>query len=346
MYPPGAGHETAMKWNRYRLKIAAEAEDIVISALADAGVQGVEIEDSVALTAEELGQMFVDIPPSPANDDGVAYLQFYLDPAAEDTPEILSRVREELEGLRAFCEIGEASIEVSGTENADWENEWKKYFQPFRIDDIYIVPSWVDLEDDPNAPALTLRIDPGTAFGTGMHETTQLCIRQMRKHLRPGANVLDIGTGSGILGILALKFGANAVMGTDLDPHAEPAVEENCRNNGIVYRGRLDGDLASEGGEDGFSLVLGNLIDDPAVQRIVGEEKYDIVFSNILADVLVPLAPAAARALRPGGFWITSGILEGKENLVAEAAEAAGLRVKEVSRQGEWMSVTAWRAET
>ena len=312
-----------MKWIKYRLKIRDEAEDIVISALADAGVQGVEIEDSLALSDDELARMFVDIPPERRGEEGVAYLNFYLDPESEDTPAILARAKEELDALSAFCDIGEAAIEESETDNRDWENEWKKYFKPFRIDDILVVPSWA--EDEPEGDASTvLRIDPGTAFGTGMHETTQLCIRQLRKHLKEGMRVLDIGTGSGILGILALKFGAAAVFGTDLDPNAEAAVKENCENNGVA---------------EGFTFALGNIGEDAELQRAAG--KNEIVLTNILADVLVELAPAAARALCPGGVWITSGIIEGKEADVVAAAEAAGLVAEEVRQQGEWMSVTA-----
>ena len=354
-----------MKWNRYRLKIRDDAEDIVISALADAGVQGVEIEDAVPLSESELSQMFVDIPPAQSGEEGVAYLSFYLDPASEDVAAVLARVRDELDALRAFCEIGEGTIEESETENADWENEWKKYFKPFWIDDIYVLPSWAEDDFCARVPErgkvpdpcwqkegealskMTLRIDPGTAFGTGMHETTQLCIRQLRKHMPAGARVLDIGTGSGILGILAWKFGASHILGTDLDPNVETAAAENCAANGVPYGGRID----LQGGEDiaksgaakqrGFFLLLGDIADDPGARALVEPGACDIVLTNILADVLVKMAPTAARALAPGGVWITSGILVGRELDVAAAAEAAGLQVEEVTQQGEWMSVTA-----
>ena len=222
-----------MKWIKYRLKIRDEAEDIVISALADAGVQGVEIEDSLALSDDELARMFVDIPPERRGEEGVAYLNFYLDPESEDTPAILARAKEELDALSAFCDIGEAAIEESETDNRDWENEWKKYFKPFRIDDILVVPSWA--EDEPEGDASTvLCIDPGTAFGTGMHETTQLCIRQLRKHLKEGMRVLDIGTGSGCIACtLAAELPGAAVTAWDISPEALATAAENARRIGV-----------------------------------------------------------------------------------------------------------------
>ena len=286
-----------MKWNKYTLKTTSEAEDIVISTLADIGIQGVEIEDKQPLTEEDKRQMFVDILPDMPEDDGVAYLNFYLEPE-EDNEAVLARVREELEELRSFLDIGECTIERSETEDKDWINNWKQYFHQFYVDDILIIPSWEEVKaEDRNK--MIIHIDPGTAFGTGMHETTQLCIRQLKKYVTPGAEILDVGTGSGILSIIALKFGAGHALGTDLDPCAVPAVEENKAANGIP--------------EDSFDMLIGNIIDDPQVQERAGYEKYEIVTANILADVLIPLTPVIKNQLKPGGIYITSGILDVKE---------------------------------
>lgn len=314
-----------MKWNRFTVKTKTEAEDIVISTLAEVGIEGVEIQDKQPLTEEDKAQMFVDIMPEGPADDGIAYLNFYLDEDA-DKEAILKDVREALDDLKNFMDIGEATIEESQTEDKDWINNWKQYFHQFYVDDILIVPSWEEVKAE-DKDKMILHIDPGTAFGTGMHETTQLVIRQLKKYVTPDTEMLDVGTGSGILGIVALKLGAKHVLGTDLDPCAVPAVAENKEANQIV--------------DETFDMVIGNIIDDKAIQDQAGYEKYDIVTANILADVLIPLTPVIVNQMKKGAYYITSGILDVKEEVVVEAVKAAGLTVVEVTHQGEWVSVTA-----
>ena len=314
-----------MKWNRFTVKTKTEAEDIVISTLAEVGIEGVEIQDKQPLTEEDKAQMFVDIMPEGPADDGVAYLNFYLEEDA-DKEAILKDVREALDDLKNFMDIGEATIEESQTEDKDWINNWKQYFHQFYVDDILIVPSWEEVKAE-DKDKMILHIDPGTAFGTGMHETTQLVIRQLKKYVTPDTEMLDVGTGSGILGIVALKLGAKHVLGTDLDPCAVPAVAENKEANQIV--------------DETFDMVIGNIIDDKAIQDQAGYEKYDIVTANILADVLIPLTPAIVNQMKKGAYYITSGILDVKEEVVVETVKAAGLAVVEVTHQGEWVSVTA-----
>ena len=318
-----------MKWNQFRLKTTTEAEDIVSSMLMDLGIQGVQIEDKVPLTEQDKEQMFVDILPQIPADDGVAYLTFYLE-EEEDPETVLERVRKELEEMRSYVDVGECTIEESQTEDVDWVNNWKKYFHQFSIDDILVIPSWEQVEAK-DSDKMVIHIDPGTAFGTGMHETTQLCIRQLRKYVKPGAQILDVGCGSGILGMLALKFGAAHLVGTDLDPCAIDATHENMKANGIR--------------EDQYEVMIGNIIDDKEVQDKAGYEKYDIVAANILADVLVPLTPVILHQLKKGGIYITSGIIDDKEETVTEAVRAAGMEVLEVHHQGEWVSVTARKPE-
>lgn len=314
-----------MKWNQFRLKTTTEAEDIVSSMLADLGIEGVQIEDKIPLTQQDKEQMFVDILPDIPEDDGVAYLTFYLDPDL-DAGTILAQVREEMEQMRAYVDVGDATIEESETEDVDWVNNWKQYFHQFYIDDILVIPSWEDVKAE-DSDKLVIHIDPGTAFGTGMHETTQLCIRALRKYVKNGDLVLDVGCGSGILGMLALKFGAGHSVGTDLDPCALDATHENMEVNGIA--------------KDQYEVMIGNIIDDKDVQDAVGYEKYDIVLANILADVLEPLTPVIVHQMKPGAVYITSGIIEDKETVVTEAVKAAGLEVLEVNHQGEWVSVVA-----
>ncbi len=325
-----------MKWVKFRLKTVTDMEDIIISTLYDIGLEGAQIEDKIPLTALEKEQMFVDILPDGPEDDGVAYLNFFVEKQEDgsllvqgeevDVDTLLGRIESELEDLKMFCDIGEGTVTVDETEDIDWINNWKQYFHQFYIDDILVIPSWEDVKPE-DSEKMVLHIDPGTAFGTGMHETTQLCIRQLRKYITPETELLDVGTGSGILAILSLMFGAKHAVGTDLDPCAVEAVAENCATNGIA--------------PEQFEMMIGNIITDKAVQDKVGYECYDIVVANILADVLVPLTPVIVNQLKPGGIYITSGIIDDKEQTVVDAVKAAGLEVLEVTYQGEWVSVTA-----
>ena len=325
-----------MKWKKFRIKTKTEAEDIIISTLYDIGLEGAQIEDNVPLTPLEKEQMFVDILPQMQEDDGIAYLSFFAEETEDgkllmngevtQEEEILNEVKTELEGLRDFMDIGEGSIAVDETEDIDWINNWKQYFKQFYVDDILIIPSWEEVKEE-DKDRMIIHIDPGTAFGTGMHETTQLCIRQLKKFVKEDTELLDVGTGSGILSIVALKLGAKHAVGTDLDPCAVPAVEENKEVNEIPIQD--------------FDMMIGNIIDDKEVQDKVGYEKYDIVVANILADVLVPLTPVIVNQMKKGGIYITSGIIDNKEETVVEAVKAAGLEVLEVTYQGEWVSVTA-----
>ena len=325
-----------MKWVKFRVKTVTGAEDIIISTLYDIGLEGAQIEDKVPLTALEKEQMFVDILPDGPEDDGVAYLSFFVEKKedgsleingeATDVNTILQNIKNELEDLRMFCDIGEGTVVVDETEDIDWINNWKQYFHQFYIDDILVIPSWEDIKPD-DRDRMVLHIDPGTAFGTGMHETTQLCIRQLRKYITPETELLDVGTGSGILAILSLMFGAKHAVGTDLDPCAVEAVAQNCEVNGIDRRQ--------------FDMMIGNIITDKTVQDKVGYGCYDIVVANILADVLVPLTPVIVNQLKKGGIYITSGIINDKEETVRKAVEEAGLEILVVTYQGEWVSVTA-----
>ena len=278
----------------------------------------------------------MDILPQMQVDDGIAYLSFFVEETEDGEllmngeitkeEEILNAVKTELDGLRDFMDIGEGSIAIDETEDIDWINNWKQYFKQFYVDDILIIPSWEEVKEE-DKDRMIIHIDPGTAFGTGMHETTQLCIRQLKKFVKEDTELLDVGTGSGILSIVALKLGAKHAVGTDLDPCAVPAVEENKEVNEIPAQD--------------FDMMIGNIIDDKEVQDKVGYEKYDIVVANILADVLVPLTPVIVNQMKKGGIYITSGIIDNKEETVVEAVKAAGLEVLEVTYQGEWVSVTA-----
>ncbi len=322
-----------MKWTRIRIKTTTEAEDIIISELYDIGLEGAQIEDKVPLSPLEKEQMFVDILPQTEPDDGVAYLSFFVEEdsdMAEDIDALTTQVKDVLASISEYMDIGEGSISIDETEDLDWINNWKKYFHQFYIDDLLVIPSWEEVLPE-DKDKMILHIDPGTAFGTGMHETTKLCIRAMKKYLKPGDKILDVGTGSGILAILSLMYGAGYSVGTDLDTCTIEAVKENKAANGI--------------NDKDFDLIIGNIIDDATTQdkvrELIGEDGADIVMANILAPILIALAPVIPAFIRKGGVLISSGIIEGKENEVADAYRAAGLDAVDISSLGDWRSVTA-----
>lgn len=313
-----------MKWDKYTIDTTTEAEDFISMMLSENGIEGIEIEDNVPLTKEETGEMFIDFPPELPPDEGKSKVSFYLE-AGEDHIETLKAVRIGLEQLRSMVEIGSGDITSSQTEDIDWINNWKQFFQSFYIDDILIKPTWEPLKEEDKNKFL-IEIDPGISFGTGKHETTQLCIRQIRKYLKEGERVLDVGCGSGILSIAALKLGAGSVVGTDVDGDCITSTHENMTVN----------HLAENSGE----FYVGNLIDDKVFQEKIGTG-YDLVVANILADIIIPMAPALYQCAKEQGVLITSGIIDFKENEVKEALEQAGFEILEVNHQGEWVNVTA-----
>ena len=315
-----------MKWKKFTLATTTQAVDLVSSMLDDIGIEGVEIEDNVPLTERETKGMFIDILPELPPDEGVAKVSFYVDDD-RDIEELMKQVEEGLDELAVFTDLGQRAISASETEDKDWINNWKQYFKPFTVDDILIKPTWETIPEE-HRDKLLVQIDPGTAFGTGMHETTQLCIRQLKKAVDSGTKLLDVGTGSGILGITALKLGAKEVWGTDLDENAITAVGENLEANGIS-------------GER-FHVLQGNILNDPSVQEWAGFGCYDVVVANILADVIILLVDEIPVHLKQGGLFITSGIINMKEQAVLDAfAKNPAFEVLEVTRQGEWVSVTA-----
>lgn len=317
-----------MKWSKFTLETTTGAVDLISNLFDEIGIEGIEIEDNIPLTEAETKGMFIDILPELPPDDGTAKVSFYLEDLSE-LPRILREIEEGLEDLGQFVDVGTRKITASETEDKDWINNWKQYFKPFTVDDILIKPTWEVIPPE-HQDKLLIQIDPGTAFGTGMHETTQLCIRQLQHYVTKDSKVLDVGTGSGILGIAALKLGAAEVFGTDLDENAINAVKENLESNQI--------------NADKFQVIQGNIIDDERVQAAAGIGVYDIAVANILADVIILLQAEIARHLKPGGIFITSGILNTKEAAVTEALQQnQDFELVGTTRQGDWVSVTARR---
>ena len=318
-----------MKWNKYTIETTTAAEDYMSSMLLELGIEGVEIEDKIPLSEEDQADMFIDFLPELPPDDGVSYVSFYIEDDGNDDTELLKQVKIALEDLREQVGVGTGTITSDQTEDVDWINNWKEFFKSFSIDNILIKPTWEELSVE-DKDKILIEIDPGVSFGTGKHETTQLCIKQLQKYIGgvvKAPKVLDVGCGSGILSIVALKLGAREVIGTDLDADCITSSQENMAVNHLS--------------EELGVFYKGNLIDDVALQEKVGTEEYEIVVANILADVIIPMAPVIPARLKEGGYFITSGIIDFRENDVKEAIEKAGLKVIEINHQGEWVNITA-----
>ncbi len=324
-----------MKWKKYTIETTTAAEDFMSSMLMELGIEGIEIEDNIPLTKEDQAEMFIDFLPELPPDEGISHVSFYIADDGSDQTEILRRVKIRLEELRQTVDVGSGTISSSETEDLDWINNWKKYFSSFTIDDILIKPTWEDIEEK-DRDKLLIEIDPGISFGTGRHETTQLCIRQLVKYIRGNAEftpgwkspkVLDVGCGSGILSIVALKAGAGAVVGTDVDKDCMISTRANMEVNHLE--------------KSHSAFYVGNLITDEKLRSTVGTGEYEIVVANILADIIIPMAPYIPARMKKGGYFITSGIIDFKEQEVKSAIESAGLEIVEINHQGEWVNITA-----
>lgn len=317
-----------MKWMKFTLETTTQAEDLVSDMLCEMGIEGVEISDNVPITEEEKKKMYVDILPELKEDDGSALVTFYLD-LSENTEEVLAKIKEGLTDLSSFVPVGSGNITVSETEDKDWINNWKQFFKPFRIDDTIIIkPTWEQLTDVKEND-LVIEIDPGISFGTGSHETTKLCIINLKHYVKPDSVILDAGSGSGILSIIAKKLGAKEVMGIDIDQYATEAAIENAGVNNLTIE---DGNL---------SFLTGNIIEDDGIRTKIGKTKYDVVVANILADVIIPLSNVISENLKPGGIFISSGIINTKEEAVREALLKNKFEILEVNHMGDWVSFVA-----
>lgn len=315
-----------MRWNKYTLTTTTEAVDLISYTLDELGIEGIEIEDKIPLTDEEKRQMFIDILPDLGPDDGVAYVSFYIEPE-NDSDETIRTVLDAVHELKDFVDIGEGTIVKTQTADEDWMNNWKKYWKPFKVDDhIWIKPTWETLEDtDPED--LVVVLDPGTSFGTGMHHTTRLCITQLKKYLKPEHTLFDVGCGSGILSIIGLMLGAKEASATDVDVHAVEAAIENANVNHIDM--------------DHYTVKTGDIITDADFRREMGLHCYDIVVANILADIIIPLSSVIKDNMKPGALFVSSGIIDTKEEAVRAALIENGFEIVEVTHSGDWVSFTA-----
>lgn len=314
-----------MKWTKFTLETTNDAVDLISDMLNDLGIEGIELSDNIPITEEERKKMFIDILPELDENDKTAQISFYIN-AEDDADAVLTKVKSGLIELSDYINIGTGQITVSETEDKDWINNWKEFFKPFRIDDsIVIKPTWEELTDRKEGD-LVIEMDPGTSFGTGAHETTKLCIIGLKKHLKPDSVVLDAGSGSGILSILAKKLGAKEVLGIDIDPIATEAAQANAASNDLSIK---SGDL---------SFITGNIIEDDGIRNQIGKDRYDLVVANILADVIIPLSDVIGENLKDKGIFISSGIINTKEAVVQEAILKNGFQILEINRMGDWVS--------
>lgn len=314
-----------MKWIRICIDTTTEAVDFISEMLNELGVEGIEIEDNVPLTEAETKGMFIDILPELAPDDGSAKVSCYLE-TDEDVEALMEKIKEGLEEISMFANIGTGQISLSETEDKDWINNWKQFFKPFCVDDILIKPTWEEVPEE-HKDKMMIEIDPGTAFGTGSHETTRLCIRQIQKYLKKGDKVMDIGTGSGILSIAAMKLGASEVFATDVDEFAVEAAIENVAVNHIPA--------------EKVTMITGDIIGDEEIQKTAGYECYDFAVANILAPVIIMLQGEIARHLKSGSYFITSGIINTKEEEVKAAFLAnPEFELIETVYDNDWVSIT------
>lgn len=336
-----------MKWLKYRLETTTEATDLIIDMLAELGIYGVEVIDKVPLTEAEKKQMYVDILPESEPNDGSAELVFYLSDGAPDesssafynsgtgiedmaafySDELIEKIREGLEEVANFVDVGSGAIYISETDEADWANKWKDYFHTFRIgDNIVVTPTWEE-PSDVRDEDVVIKLDPGVAFGTGTHETTRLCVEALQKYVKRDDDILDVGCGSAILTIAALKLGAKWAYAMDIDPVAVKSAKENLEINDIT--------------EDMARLETGNLLEDEELCKELYKTQYDIVVANILAPVLVPLTPIITPALKEGGYYVCSGIVKELADDVIRAIQDAGLRLVSNTCDNDWVCLVA-----
>ena len=310
-----------MKWIRFTLDTHTDAVDMLSYMLDEIGVEGIEIEDHVPLSDEDKAKMFVDILPDPEENDGSAKVHFYMEPEDCNPEKIMMQVQDIFQEVKEFCNIGKGTISLSETEDKDWINNWKTFFKPFRAaDKIMIKPTWEEYEKE-NEEDILIEIDPGIAFGTGSHETTKLCIQALDKYVKEGDSVLDVGCGSGILSIAALKLGAKHATAIDIDEVAVKVAAENMEVNQIA--------------PSQYTLFDGDLITNSFLKVKAGTG-HDIVVANILADVIIPLTGVIRPHLKKGGLYITSGIINTKEIEVREALEENGFEILGVKYMKEW----------
>lgn len=319
-----------MIWKELTIHTTEEAVEMISNFLHEAGAGGVTIEEHVDNDRPRdtsLGQWF-EIPPNDIP-EGEAKISGYF-PEGVDIEEVMAQVKERTEELREFdIDPGNPVLTVRDVSEDDWANNWKQYFKPIRVSErLTIKPTWENYI--PASPEeKIIELDPGMAFGTGTHPTTSLCLRTLEGVIQEGDEVIDVGTGSGILAIGASRLGASRVLALDLDPVAVSSALENTRLNGLEDRIQVvESDL--------LSVLKKGSSAEVNVQLPVR-----VVVANILAEIILLFIEDVYEALQPGGYYIASGIYKNKEQSVEEALTAAGFKIEQTVREEDWVAFVA-----
>lgn len=346
---------TGMKWIKYQIHTTTNCSEIVGEILIELGINGFEITDHVPLSKTDEDRMYTDIPAELPPDDGTSIITFYTEvpgdtnrefystgsslrdaeirQAETDTstlpPEqLIAHLTQRFQEQRKCYPLEISEIHYSIEDDAAWKDKWKENFKPFRIaDDIWIKPSWEETPADCSSDDIIVQIDPGSAFGTGTHETTQLCLLSLRKYITADTKILDAGCGSGILAISALLCGAHSSFCLDIDPAAVNGTLENAALNHI--------------NDTRLTAIHANILEDNETVKAKSGTDFDIAVANILADVIVPLSDYIGDFLKPDGLFISSGILAEKAEVVEKAIKRNSFDILEKNEMGDWVSFVA-----
>lgn len=341
-----------MKWIRYDVYTTTKDADTIGEILAEVGIFGYEISDHVPLSAKEEKQMYTDIPADLGPDDGRSILTFYTeadgnkekefystgsslrDERIEDTvsqyipQELITIIKSRISEMQSYLPVAMPEFKYCIQDDSLWKDKWKENFKPFRVaDDIIIKPTWEETPNDIKKDDIVIEIDPGSAFGTGTHETTKLCLLTLRKYINAGTTILDAGCGSGILAIAALLCGAKSAFCLDIDPSAVEATIENAKKNNIA--------------EERITALHANILENSNAVKKECNGTFDVAVANILADVIIPLSDYIGDFIKPDGIFISSGILEQKAADVEYALRKNHFVILEKNTMGDWVSFVA-----
>lgn len=310
-----------MNWTEVTVKTTTEAVEAISNILLEERCGGVMIEDPKDFLFQKKNELDWDYVEeevfNKSNQDGVL-IKTYI-PEERNVLELVETIKAKISLLPSFgLDIGEGTVFLSDVNESDWANEWKKYYKPTKIGQkIVVKPTWEDY--DKQEGDLIIELDPGMAFGTGTHETTSMCIRELEKYVDESKRVFDIGCGSGILAIAAAKLGGKEVVAGDLDEVAVKVSKENCELNNV---------------SDKVVVKHGSLFE-------VVEGKADVIVANIIADIIKILANDVSKFLSEDGVFISSGIIHAKIDEVVESLEKNGFEIVEIVKLGEWSAIVS-----